>query len=63
MRFYRITWADDEPTAQTCAWATTQRAANTLAVEAGPSSRVSEVDVPTDKAGLLQFLNTNLWRR
>jgi hypothetical protein len=63
VKFYRIDWRDDfEPTAQQTDWATTQREANSLAVEAGDSSLVTLVEVPTDKAGLLAFLKENLWR-
>jgi len=61
MKFYRVDWHDDNPTAQQTAWATTERHANRLAVEAGDTSRVSVVDVPTDKAGLLAFLDKHLW--
>lgn len=63
MKFYRIDWRDDfEPTAQQTDWATTQREANRIALEAGETSRVTRVDVPTDKAGLLAWLKKEIWR-
>lgn len=62
MRFFRVDWPDDEPTAQTTDWATNKRAADRLARESGsPDARVTEIDVPTDKAGLLAFLREHIW--
>lgn len=62
MKFYRIDWTESEPTALQTDWATTQRQANRLALDAGETSRVREVDVPTDKDGLLAFLKQHIWR-
>jgi hypothetical protein len=61
MKFYRIDWYDSEPSAQQTDWATTQREANRIGVEAGTSSRVTMVHVPTNKAGLLAFLKEHIW--
>jgi hypothetical protein len=62
VKFYRIDWEDDEPMAQTVDWATNQREANSIAIEE-PTSRVTVLDVPTDRLGLLKFLKETVWRR
>lgn len=60
MIFWRADWHEDEPTAQNCEWFTNKRDAVQCARECGGSAKL--VNVPTDKAGLLIFLNRKLWR-
>lgn len=60
MKFYRASWRDEEPTSQNCEWFTTKRTAEKEA--RGSRGRVVEVDVPTNRAGLLEFLNAKCWR-
>jgi hypothetical protein len=61
MKFYRAVWKDDEPTAANCEWFTNKRDAEREA-SANWRGNVLEMDVPTTKAGLLEFLNERCWR-
>lgn len=62
MRFFRIDWPVREPTEQATDWATSKRVADKIARESGdPDARVTEIDVPTDKDGLLAFLRKEIW--
>lgn len=68
MKFYRIDYPvnEVEPTAVQTEWATNKREADRLARQGADGmyeANVKEVDVPTDRAGLLAFLNANIWRR
>lgn len=60
MKFYRAQWREYEPTASDCEWFTNKRDAEKSARE--NDGRVVEVDVPTDRAGLLAFLTEHVWR-
>jgi hypothetical protein len=70
MKFYRIEYGDCEffklrNNEQTCEWTTTKREAEFIARQNDDGdykSRITEIDVPTDKVGLLAFLNANVWR-
>jgi len=65
MRLYRIDYGDCEGFKrrngeQTVEWAGNRRDAERIARENHDGdyrSRISEIDVPTDKAGLIEFLN------
>jgi len=69
MKFYRIDYGDwglrfihGE---QSVEWATNKRDAERIARENDDGdylSTINEIDVPTDKKGLLVFLNENIWR-
>ena len=61
MKFYRVSWQEPEPTAGDCEWFTNKRAAE-KAERDNYDSRLTEFDVPTDRAGMLAFLNEHLWR-
>lgn len=69
MKFYRIDYGDwggrFHENDQTIEWATNKREAEKIAREADDGaykSTITEIDVPTDKDGLLGFLNRNVWR-
>lgn len=60
MRLYKVTFENgtDERSVR---WAGTQADANAVKKSVGPTAEpeVEEVDVPTDKPGLLAWLNAN----
>lgn len=60
MKFYAAVWSGDEPTAGNLEWFTNKRDAEREANANG--GRLFSIDVPTDKKGLLAFLQDNLWR-
>ena len=61
MRFYGARWHDDEPTAGNVEWFTAKRDAERVANENG--GFVEVLDLTPTKAGLLDFLDRNVWRR
>jgi hypothetical protein len=58
MKFYRVRYCcHDDESGATVDWFTTKRAAEREHRDGGFHSTLDVIDVPTDKAGLLQFLN------
>lgn len=70
MKFYRIDYGDCmcrkfDNREQTVEWATNKREAERVARENDDGdykSRVTEIEIPMNKSGLLEFLNENIWR-
>lgn len=60
VRFYSIQWECDDEGARTVDWATNARDAARIARKS--RGFVLEVDVPTDRKGLLNFLQQEIWR-
>lgn len=60
MKLYQATWREDEPTAQNSEWFGNCKNAEKCAKENG--GIVKKIEVPTDRVGLLDFLNEKVWR-
>lgn len=71
MKFYKIIYGDCEgfkarQNIQTVEWATTKKEAEKIARENHDGdyhSTIHEIELKTDKASLLEFLNKEIWRK
>lgn len=64
MQFYRVDYYAPNSTDQATEWATTKGDAAQIALDnrcGDYDARITPVDIPTSKAGLLAFLNDNIW--
>jgi hypothetical protein len=64
VKFYRVNFFGLDPSEQTTEWATSVAAAEKIARDnrcGDYEPSVTPVEVPTDKAGLLAFLNEHIW--
>lgn len=69
MKFYKIRYGDwgrrYAPEDQIAEWTTNRKEAERIAkdnADGDYESKIFEIDIPTDKAGLLDWLNNNVYR-
>lgn len=65
MKLYRVDSKSSEETAQTREWFGNKKSAEKAARASAYGdyeARITEVDVPTTRVALLDFLNENLWQ-
>lgn len=64
MKFYRVNYYSMDESEQSTEWATSKEAAEKIARDnrcGDYEPSIAPVEVPLDRAGLLAFLNENIW--